>query len=193
MEVDNMKKLVVLAAGFVFLFLTVNAQAQSKYQQVPGKVAIYNATGKMVELTIVGQESNLAIDPGRRLTRAFDPKAPVQLKFWYFKDRKHEIGRVSAYRGDVYVITPGGIRTITKVARPQKPAHEPDFNNPQAVLADLQRMKKAGQAKKAQLVVVKCNYAIKVINNYLKSNPKGDPSVLKQRWQEAYREYKKIK
>jgi hypothetical protein len=193
MEDNNMKKLLVLVLGFCLLFLSVNAGAQSKYQQVPGKVAIYNATSKPVELTIVGQESNLGIDPGRRLTRQFDPKAPVELKFWYFGDRKREIGRVSAYRGDVYVITPGGIQTITKVARPKKPGYEPDFNNPRAVIADLQKMKEAGQAKRANLVVVKCNYAINTINNFLKHNPEGDPSILKQRWQEAYNEYKKIK
>ena len=69
----------------------------------------------------------------------------------------------------------------------------PDFTNPAAVIADLNRMKQEGQAKKASLVVVKCNYAINVINNFMRLNPEGDPSILKQRWQEAYAEYQKIK
>jgi hypothetical protein len=70
---------------------------------------------------------------------------------------------------------------------------EPDFTSQSAVIADLERMKKEGQAKNAQLVVVKCNYAINTINNFMRLNPQGDPSILKQRWQEAYNEYKKIK
>ena len=68
----------------------------------------------------------------------------------------------------------------------------PDFTNPAAVIADLNRMKQEGQSKKAQLVVVKCNYAITTINNFMRLNPEGDPSILKQRWQEAYAEYQKI-
>jgi hypothetical protein len=70
---------------------------------------------------------------------------------------------------------------------------EPDFTSQSAVIADLERMKKEGQAKNAQLVVVKCNYAITTINNFMRLNPQGDPSILKQRWQEAYNEYKKMK
>ncbi|MDH3330458.1 MAG: hypothetical protein OEM01_14605, partial [Desulfobulbaceae bacterium] len=79
------------------------------------------------------------------------------------------------------------------VARPQKPAYEPDFNDPAAVLADLERMKKEAQAKKGYLAAGKCNYAINVINNFMRVNPEGDPSILKQRWQEAYDEYVKVK
>ena len=69
----------------------------------------------------------------------------------------------------------------------------PDFTNPAAVIADLNQMKQEGQAKKASLVVVKCNYAINTINNFMRLNPEGDPSILKQRWQEAYEEYQKLK
>ena len=75
----------------------------------------------------------------------------------------------------------------------QKMGHEPDFTNPSAVIADLERMKKEGEAKKAQMVVIKCNYAMTTIKNFIRLNPGGDPSILKQRWQEAYDEYKKIK
>jgi hypothetical protein len=74
----------------------------------------------------------------------------------------------------------------------QKMGHEPDFTNPSAVIADLERMKKEGEAKKAQMVVIKCNYAMTTIKNFIRLNPGGDPSILKQRWQEAYNEYKKI-
>jgi len=69
----------------------------------------------------------------------------------------------------------------------------PNFTNPAAVIADLNKMKQEGQAKKASLVVVKCNYAINTINNFMRLNPEGDPSILKQRWQEAYEEYQKLK
>jgi hypothetical protein len=69
----------------------------------------------------------------------------------------------------------------------------PDFTNPAAVIADLNQMKQEGQAKKASLVVVKCNYAITTIKNFMRLNPEGDPSILKQRWQEAYEEYQKMK
>jgi hypothetical protein len=70
---------------------------------------------------------------------------------------------------------------------------EPDFTKPAAVIADLEAMKREGQAKKAQLVVIKSNYAITTITNFIRLNPGGDPSILKQRWQEAYEEYKKMK
>ena len=72
------------------------------------------------------------------------------MKFWYTDDRyKQEIGRLSVFNGDVYVFTPGGINTITKVSRPTKPAYEPDFTSQSAVIADLERMKREGQAKNA--------------------------------------------
>lgn len=166
----------------------------SKYPAVPGKVTYYNETPRSISFTIVGQVQNIRILEGKRLAVAYNPKAPTEVKFWYSDDRsKREIGRLSVFNGDVYVFTPAGIRTITTVARPSKPAHEPDFTNHRAVIADLERMKREGQAKKAQLVVVKANYAITTINNFMRLNPEGDPSILKQRWQEAYNEYKKIK
>ena len=83
--------------------------------------------------------------------------------------------------------------TYQQVSGKAAMSNEPDFTSQSAVIADLERMKKEGQAKKAQLVVVKCNYAITTINNFMRLNPQGDPSILKQRWQEAYDEYKKIK
>ncbi len=189
-----MRKWMVMVFGVMLVAsLSVNVDAQ-QYRQVPGKVTMYNDTNRSISLDIVGQESNLRIVERKRLAYRFNPKAPTELKFWYTDDRnKREIGRLSVFNGDVYVFTPGGIRTITKVPRPTKPAYEPNFNSPAAVIADLKRMKREGQAKKAQLVVVKCNYAIKVINNFMRINPGGDPSILKQRWQEAYDEYKKIK
>ena len=158
----------MLVAVVVVLVASLSGYAQAKYQAVPGKVTYYNETPRS--------------------------KAPTEVKFWYTDDRnKREIGRLSVFNGDVYVFTPAGINTITKVARPTKPAYEPNFNSPSAVIADLERMKREAQAKKAQLAVVKCNYAITTIKNFMRLNPQGDPSILKQRWQEAYNEYKKIK
>ncbi len=170
------------------------AGAQSRYQSVPGKVTYYNETPRSISFTIVGQEQHIRIVEGKRLAVPYNPKAPTEVKFWYTDDRnKREIGRLSVFNGDVYVFTSAGINTITKVSRPTKPAYEPNFNSPSAVIADLERMKKEGQAKGAQLVVVKCNYAMTTIKNFMRLNPEGDPSILKQRWQEAYNEYKKIK
>jgi hypothetical protein len=188
-----MKRWMMGALGIVAFFsfsLTVDAQ---QYEAVPNKVTFYNETPRSISLTIVGQVQHMRIVEGKRLAQAYNPKAPTEVKFWYTDDRdKKEIGRLSVFNGDVYVFAPDGIKTITTVPRPAKPTHEPDFTNPQAVIADLERMKSEGQAKKAQLVVVKCNYAINTINNFIRSNPQGDPSILKQRWQEAYNEYKKM-
>jgi len=189
-----MKKWLVVVLGMLVVFsLSVNVDAQS-YPAVPGKVTYYNETPRSISFTIVGQEQNIRIVEGKRLPVAYNPKKPTEVKFWYTDDRnKREIGRLSVFPGDVYVFTPAGIKTITKVPRPGKPAHEPDFTNPSAVIADLQRMKQEAQAKGAQLAAVKANYAITTIKNFMRLNPEGDPSILKQRWQEAYNEYKKIK
>jgi len=189
-----MKKwMMVVLGALVVLSLSLHVDAQ-QYQAVPGKVTYYNETPRSISLTIVGQVQHIRIVEGKRLAVAYNPNAPTEVKFWYTDDRsKREIGRLSVFNGDVYVFTPSGIRTVTTVPRPAKPAHEPDFTNPQAVIADLERMKSEGQAKKAQLVVVKCNYAITTITNFMRLNPQGDPSILKQRWQEAYAEYRKMK
>jgi len=118
------------------------------------------------------------------------PRESAWLKLWH---RPVWVGRLSVFNGDVYVVTLDGIKTTTTLPRPAKPSHEPDFTRPDAVIADLERMKSEGRAKKARLVVVKCNYAINTINNFIRSNPQGDPGILKQRWMEAYPEYKKMK
>jgi hypothetical protein len=190
----TMRKWMIAALGvLVVCSFVLNLDAQ-QYQAVPGKVTYYNETPRSISLTIVGQGQNIRIVEGKRLALAYNPKAATEVKFWYTDDRyKKEIGRLSVFNGDVYVFTPAGIRTVTTTSRPSKPAHEPDFTSHRAVIADLERMKSEGQAKKAQLVVVKANYAITTINNFMRLNPEGDPSILKQRWQEAYNEYKKIK
>ncbi len=189
-----MKKLMVAVLGILVVFsLSANVDAQS-YPSVPGKVTYYNETPRSISFTIVGQVQHIRIVEGKRLAVAYNPKKTTEVKFWYTDDRnKREIGRLSVFPGDVYVFTPAGIRTIAKVPRPVKPAHEPDFNNPSAVIADLQRMKTEAQAQGAQLAAVKANYAITTIKNFMRINPEGDPSILRQRWQEAYNEYKKIK
>ncbi len=190
-----MKKWMMVALVVVLVAsLSGYVGAQSKYQSVPDKVTYYNETPRSISFTIVGQVQNIRIVEGKRLAVAYNHKAPTEVKFWYTDDRnKRPIGQLSVFNGDVYVFTPAGINTITRVARPTKQAYEPNFNSPSAVLADLERMKKEGQAKGAQLVVVKSNYAMTTIKNFMRLNPEGDPSILKQRWQEAYNEYKKIK
>ena len=189
-----MQKWLVAALGILVVFsLSANVNARS-YPSVPGKVTYYNETPRSISFTIVGQVQHIRIVEGKRLAVPYNPKKPTAVKFWYTDDRsKREIGRLSVFNGDVYVFTPAGIRTITKVSRPGKPAYEPDFTNPSAVIADLERMKREAQAKKAQLAVVKAKYAITTIKNFMRLNPGGDPSILRQRWQEAYNEYKKIR
>ncbi len=61
----------------------------------------------------------------------------------------------------------------------------PDFNNPDAVLQDL-RFKVDACSKAGERCSVACGYALKTLKNFLKANPGGDPSILKQRWQPCY-------
>ena len=137
--------------GGLFFVLSCSRPAN---QAVPGKVTYYIETPRSISFTIVGQVENIRIVEGKCLALAYNPKAPTEVKFWYSDDRnKREIGRLSVFNGDVYVITPGGIKTITTVPRPTKPAHEPDFTNHRAVIADLERMKGEAQGQEAQLPV----------------------------------------
>lgn len=194
MEGGIMKPVVqAMVLGMLFA-LSANQGVGSDYDQVPGKVTMYNETAYTISMSIVGQESNLNIDPGSRLPcDAFDRNAPTDLRFWYWKEKvRHELGTVSVFPGDVYVITPDAVKTVIQVERPRKPEFEPDFNDPEAVLADLERMKKDAQGKKAFMAAGRCNYAINVINSFIRTNPESDPVLLRQRWQEAYDAYIKI-
>lgn len=62
---------------------------------------------------------------------------------------------------------------------------EPDFNNPDEVFADM-RAKIDSCSKAGNKCSVPCGYGLKTLKNYLKSNPGGDPTILKQRWQPCY-------
>ena len=63
---------------------------------------------------------------------------------------------------------------------------KPDFNNPDAVLKDIQgKIDECGKTG-AKDCMVKCGYAMKTLKNFLRANPESDPSILKQRWQPCY-------
>lgn len=62
---------------------------------------------------------------------------------------------------------------------------KPDFNNPDAVLADM-RNKVDACSKAGDKCSVPCGYGLKTLKNFLKLNPEGDPSILEQRWQPCY-------
>lgn len=62
---------------------------------------------------------------------------------------------------------------------------QPDFNNPAEVLADMRSMIDAC-SKAGDNCSVPCGYGLKTLKNFLKANPGGDPSILKQRWQPCY-------
>ena len=148
-----MKKWMIVALVVVLVAsLSGYVGAQSKYQAVPGKVTYYNETPRSISFTIVGQEQHIRIVEGKRLAVPYNPKAPTEVKFWYTDDRnKREIGRLSVFNGDVYVFTLAGINTITKVARPTKPAYEPNFNSPSAVIADLEGIRDCGGGHRCPL------------------------------------------
>jgi hypothetical protein len=64
-------------------------------------------------------------------------------------------------------------------------AERPDFNNPDAVFQDL-RGKVDACTKAGDNCSVACGYALRTLKNFFKSNPGGDPSIFRQRWQPCY-------
>ncbi len=66
---------------------------------------------------------------------------------------------------------------------------KPDFNNPEAVLADM-RSKVDACSQAGNNCSVPCGYGLKTLKNFLKSNPGGDPGILEQRWQPCYEAYR---
>lgn len=81
----------------------------------------------------------------------------------------------------VYVLLGAGLLLPVGVMSVERP----DFNNPDAVLADI-RGKIDACSKAGDRCSVACGYAMKTLKNFLKANPGGDPSILKQRWQPCY-------
>jgi hypothetical protein len=173
--------------------LLVAAMAYGEeFAGVAGKVVLYNTTSRNVEIGIVGGGvMDMSIQPNGRLVHKFcgEKNEPFEIFLKYFGDPpdKH-IGKLSVCDGDVYAVTPEGIKTIKTVERPKKPEGEPDFTKPDEVIASLEKMKKEAQEKRAFLAVGKCNYAINVIKNLVEKKLADDPSILKQRWQEANEE-----
>lgn len=67
--------------------------------------------------------------------------------------------------------------------------NKPDFTNPEEVLADF-RSKVDACSKAGDKCSVPCGYGMKTVKNFLKSNPGGDPGILKQRWQPCYEAFR---
>ena len=87
-------------------------QGATDFKPAPGKVALYNQTNQSVCLTIVGQQSNISIDPWGKLTRQFGTiNASTELSFWFWKHQDRELARVKVKNGGIYVITDQGVLT----------------------------------------------------------------------------------
>jgi len=69
---------------------------------------------------------------------------------------------------------------------------QPDFSKPDAVLADIERMRKEALKKRAFLLVGKCSSATNRIGSAVERNPQGYQAEVKRMWLEIYEEYKKI-
>ncbi len=63
---------------------------------------------------------------------------------------------------------------------------KPDFNNPDAVIKNMRVMLDECSKSRCRDCMVRCGYGIKTIKNFIKANPEGDPSILKQRWQPCF-------
>jgi hypothetical protein len=63
---------------------------------------------------------------------------------------------------------------------------KPDFTDPDAVLKNMRDMLDECSNSRCRDCMVKCGYGIKTLKNFLKANPGGDPSILKQRWQPCF-------
>ena len=63
---------------------------------------------------------------------------------------------------------------------------KPDFTNPDAVLKDMRAMLDECSKSRCRDCMVSCGYGLKTLKNFLKANPEGDPSILKQRWQPCF-------
>lgn len=64
-----------------------------------------------------------------------------------------------------------------------------DFTNPDDVIADM-RSKVDSCSKAGNKCSVPCGYGLKIVKNFVKSNPGGDPSILQQRWQPCYEAFR---
>jgi hypothetical protein len=69
---------------------------------------------------------------------------------------------------------------------------QPDFSQPEAVLADVERMRKDAMKKKAFQVVGKCGAAAGKIKSAVEKDPQGCEAEIKRIWLEIYEEYRKI-
>lgn len=63
---------------------------------------------------------------------------------------------------------------------------EPDFTDSDAVIQNMRTMLDQCSASSAKNCMVSCGYGIKTLKNFVRANPEGDPSIMKQRWQPCF-------
>ncbi len=65
-------------------------------------------------------------------------------------------------------------------------AAAPDFNDSAAVLKNMRAMLDQCSNARAKSCMVSCGYGLKTLKNFIKANPGGDPSIMKQRWEPCF-------
>ncbi|MBN1912067.1 MAG: hypothetical protein JW818_20270 [Pirellulales bacterium] len=73
-----------------------------------------------------------------------------------------------------------------------KKSDQPDFSKPDAVLADIERMRKEAMKKRSFLLVGKCSGAAAKIKTAVEKNPQGYQPEVKRIWLGVYEEFKKL-
>lgn len=63
---------------------------------------------------------------------------------------------------------------------------KPDFTNSEAVFKDMRAKLDQCSTASAKNCMVSCGYGLKTLKNFIKANPGGDPSIMKQRWQPCF-------
>ena len=68
---------------------------------------------------------------------------------------------------------------------------QPDFNNPDAVLKSMRVMLDECSKSRCRECMVTCGFGLKTLKRSLKTNPNGDPSEFKKRWQACFEAHRK--
>mgnify|MGYP001553247355 CR=1 FL=1 len=68
----------------------------------------------------------------------------------------------------------------------------PDFSDPDAVLADIERMRLAAMKKRVFALVGKCGTAANKVKRAVQKNPQGYVPEVKRIWLGIYEEFKKL-
>jgi hypothetical protein len=68
----------------------------------------------------------------------------------------------------------------------------PDFGDPDAVLADIERMRVAAMKKRVFTLVGKCGTAANQVKRAVQNDPEGYESDVKRIWLAIYEEFKEL-